>query len=175
MKTTILAIILMATLLAACESVEDKCQKFGYMQSQQRHCIALHKAASKGEPVIQFALAMEYLEIGNIPNNPDFLSEAELERLQDNYDEGIYWLRKSADQGFADAQYELAREYSREIARNAKWVPREPVLAYYYAAISGMSGHEDGSRRAAALIPRMTSEQVEEAKSRVAKWQRNNK
>ena len=174
MKTIILVASAIA-LLTACEAVEDKCRKLGHSYgNQQRQCVALHEAAKSGDPILQFALAMEYLNKGRAPYPRDAIPVGHLEVIQDNYDEGMSWLAKSADQNFVDAQYKLGREYSREVQRNAKAVPKDPVLAYYYLAISGINGHDNGSGKAAALLPWMTSEQVEEAKSRVERWQRKN-
>jgi TPR repeat protein len=67
---------------------------------------------------------------------------------------------KSAEQGFAQAQYILGALF-----HNGEGVPRDPVTSYAWTIISADNGDEQAKRFKPNNAKRMTTEQIAEAEA----------
>ena len=89
----------------------------------------------------------------------------------------VRWYRLAADQGFADAQYNLGNMYA-----NGQSVPQGYVEAHKWANLAASRDTGDDREKAAtrsrsaadardSLATRMTPAQVAEAQRRAREWQ----
>ena len=88
-----------------------------------------------------------------------------------NLVEAARWRRKAADQGYAEAQVWLGKNY-----RDGEGVPRNYVLAYMWYSLAAASpigiGYDaPGSRD--RLAARMTPDQIAEAQRLAREWTRS--
>ena len=68
------------------------------------------------------------------------------------------WFRKAAEQGHADAQYQLGLSYA-----NGEGVPEDDVQAYAWLNLASVQGGEDVQQQRTRIRQRMTSVQIAEA------------
>lgn len=71
------------------------------------------------------------------------------------------WYRKAAEQGFADAQYNLGVRYY-----NGQGVPQDYVAAHMWFNLAAARGDEDAVKARVEVAARMTPSQVAEAQKR---------
>lgn len=72
--------------------------------------------------------------------------------------ESVKWYRKAAEQGNADAQYNLGLAYY-----NGNGVIQDYVTAYAWWNIAAANGYENGKESKAEVAEEMTKEQIAEA------------
>jgi TPR repeat protein len=72
--------------------------------------------------------------------------------------EEVKWFRRDADQGDAEAQFNLGVMYHR-----GRGVLKDYVAAYAWFCISAFNGHEEGKEGRDKLAKKMTPEQIAEA------------
>jgi TPR repeat protein len=75
-----------------------------------------------------------------------------------DYTEAVKWYRLAAEQGYADAQYNLVAMYA-----NGLGFIQDFVKAHMWANIAASLGNEDAASTRDALATRMTPEQIAEA------------
>ena len=68
------------------------------------------------------------------------------------------WYRLAAEQGFANAQYNLGVMYA-----NGEGVPEDKVLACMWWNLAAANGHENASKNKGIIAKSMTSSQIVEA------------
>ena len=87
--------------------------------------------------------------------------------LQPNAEQAAFWLRKAAEGGVADAQYQLSQLYAMGYG-----VPKDYVLAaaLYQLAVKGGSG--DAIARKDGWEEALTAQQLSESKTLVANWKK---
>jgi hypothetical protein len=113
------------------------------------------RAAEQGEPMAQFNLGASYAEGAGVPRD-----DAEAAR----------WFRRAADQGVSLAQLNLGIMYSegrgvaKDLVEAVKWID----LAVFSLPAGG--ARSDAARALAAITEQLTSEQIQEAKSRQRAW-----
>ena len=77
---------------------------------------------------------------------------------QDDDAEAMRWFRQAAEQGDADAQFNLAVMYY-----NGEGVPQELVLAHMWVNIAGTNGNERARKARDAIEREMTRDKVTRA------------
>ena len=82
-----------------------------------------------------------------------------------NYKKAVRWFLLSAEQGIAEAQYNLGHMYV-----NGEGVPQEYVLAYLWWDICGFSGDKDCVKSRNLVEERMSKQQIEEAQEMASNW-----
>ena len=144
----------------------------------------LRMAAEHGDAEARFNLGnLYYLGEGTPQDNAEAAKWYRLAAEQGNasaqnnlgvmYDEGVgvpqddreavKWYRKAADQGNASAQYNLGAMYDL-----GEGVPKDWVKAYAWLSLSAAQGKDNAARGKDLLRPRMTAEQVAEARKLAA-------
>ena len=113
------------------------------------------RAAEQGEPMAQYNLGASYVEGTGV--RKDIATAAK-------------WFRRAADQGVALAQLNLGLLYA-----SGAGVPKDDVeaLKWIDLAIYGLppgGARSDGARAVADIAGSMTSEQIQEARSRERAW-----
>jgi TPR repeat protein len=113
------------------------------------------RAAEQGEPMAQYNLGASYIEGAGV--RKDMTAAAK-------------WFRRAADQGIPLAQLNLGLLYAsgdgvpQDNVEALKWID----LAIYALPAGGI--RSDAARAVADVAAKMTSEQVQEAKSRERAW-----
>ena len=85
--------------------------------------------------------------------------------VAENDAEAAKWYRKAADQGHADAQYNLGLMYAQ-----GEGVPEDDVQAYKWWNLAAAQGNESTKYSKAILEKEMTREQIAEAQRLSAEW-----
>ncbi len=75
-----------------------------------------------------------------------------------DYKTAVKWQSLSAEQGFANAQYNLGLMYA-----DGRGVPQDNVYAYMWWNIAASSGNKDASKNRGIIAERMTPSQIEKA------------
>ena len=75
------------------------------------------------------------------------------------------WYRLSAEQGFADAQYNLGVMYE-----GGHGVPQDYVSAHMWMNLSGSNGYKDAVKNRNIVEEKMTPSQIEEAQRLARNW-----
>ena len=78
--------------------------------------------------------------------------------VPENDKTAVKWYRLAAQQGVADAQYNLGWMYSK-----GKGVPQDYVRAHMWFNIAASSGDKDASKNRDIVAKRMNSNQIETA------------
>ena len=84
--------------------------------------------------------------------------------VPENDAEAVKWCRQSADQGDADAQFNLGVMYF-----SGEGVPENFVHAYVWWSMAKTQGHENAKGNLEILKPLMTKQQIAQAQSLAAK------
>ena len=105
------------------------------------------RAAESGDTDGEYRLAVLYVMGQGVPANNA---------------EALKWYRLSAEGGLALAQFNLGMRYSE-----GKAVTADPIEAYKWLTLAAAQGIPDAASALNVLKPRMTSEQIDEAKRRV--------
>jgi len=115
---------------------------------------ALHwhrKAADQGKADAQYVVgAMYYTGNG----------------VAQDHRHAVTWFRKAAEQGHAEAQHALGLMYRYHVAG----VPQDMVLAYMLWNLAATSGHANAIAQRAAIVRKMTAEQIEEGQALSRTW-----
>ena len=82
-----------------------------------------------------------------------------------DYKEAVKWYRLSAEQGFAQAQYNLGVMYVI-----GKGVPQDYVLAYMWWNIAGSNGVKVAVKNRNILKKEMSPSQIEKAQEMARNW-----
>lgn len=104
-----------------------------------------YKRAQKGDAASQLIVGVRYLELRN-------------------FDQALYWFRKSATQGNVEAQMHLGDAYAR-----GKGVPVDFVKAHKWLLLAASSGRYEAKFRYEYLLSRMTPEQISKARRNARK------
>ena len=83
--------------------------------------------------------------------------------------QAVKWYRLAAEQGVANAQYNLGVMYER-----GDGVPEDKVLAYMWWNLAAANGDEDASENKDIIAERMTSSQIEKAQELSRECLKNN-
>ena len=75
------------------------------------------------------------------------------------------WFRLAADQGLAEAQYNLGFMYA-----SGRGVPQDHVQAHKWFDLAGASGSEDGRKNRDIVTKKMTQAQIAEAQRLAREW-----
>jgi TPR repeat protein len=79
--------------------------------------------------------------------------------------EALKWYRLAADQGFADAQYNIGIMYG-----NGEGVPQDNVQAWMWFDLAAEQGSEPAKKNRDVAASRMTSDQMAEAQRLAREW-----
>ena len=79
--------------------------------------------------------------------------------------EAALWYRKAADQGWAEAQYNLGAAYF-----SGNGVPKDYVLAYMWVNLSAANGSDADRATRDKLESLMSREEVEKAQEMCREW-----
>jgi TPR repeat protein len=79
--------------------------------------------------------------------------------------EAVKWYRRAADQGMADAQYNLGVMYV-----SGAGVPKNDAEAYFWWNLAAAQGNENAKTNRDIVEKKMTREQIAEAQRRSAAW-----
>ena len=109
------------------------------------------KAALKGKADAQYVVGAMYYT-GNAV-------------IQD-HKQAVIWFRKAAEQGHPDAQQTLGLMYRYHIGG----MPQDNVLAYMLWNLAAAGGSSNAAEQRAAVVKKMTAEQIEEGQSMSANW-----
>ena len=82
-----------------------------------------------------------------------------------DYKEAVKWLILAAEQGLAQAQYNLGNMYT-----NGQGVPQDYVLAHMWFNLCGSSGNKDCVKNRDMTEKRMSLSQIEKAQELVSNW-----
>ena len=77
----------------------------------------------------------------------------------------LEWFHKSADQGYARAQFNLGRKYD-----NGEGTERDPVTAYMWFLLAAAGGSKPFAHTRNKIAKTLTPEQRERAKARARAW-----
>ncbi|MDB3966611.1 sel1 repeat family protein, partial [Porticoccaceae bacterium] len=83
--------------------------------------------------------------------------------IPENDAEAVKWYRKAAEQGDANAQYNLGFMYY-----NGEGIPENHVGAYVWWSMAKTQGHKGAKGNLEILKPQMTKQQIAEAQSLAA-------
>src|SRR5262245_60081556 len=78
-------------------------------------------------------------------------------------EESVKWFRAAADQGLAEAQFNLAQRY-----QHGQGVATNLVEAYKWFTLAGQQGIPDARQANAQLKPLLTAEQIVQAEAGAA-------
>jgi TPR repeat protein len=109
------------------------------------------KAAMKGKADAQYVVGAMYYT-GNAV-------------IQD-HKQAVVWFRKAAEQGHPDAQQTLGLMYRYHIGG----MPQDNVLAYMLWNLAAAAGSANAAEQRAAVVKKMTPEQIEEGQALSAGW-----
>jgi uncharacterized protein len=125
------------------------------VQQDYKQALTWHrKAALKGKADAQYVVGAMYYT-GNAV-------------IQD-HKQAITWFRKAAEQGHAEAQQVLGLMYRYHIGG----MPQDNVLAYMLWNLSAAAGNANAAEQRAAIVKKMTAEQIEEGQALSANWKVN--
>ena len=79
--------------------------------------------------------------------------------------EAVKWFRKSAEQGFAGAQYNLGVMYA-----NGEGVAEDYVMGYMWYNLAVAQGHGIAKKNKGIISEEMTREQIAEAQKLSREW-----
>jgi uncharacterized protein len=79
--------------------------------------------------------------------------------------EAVKWYRKAAEQGYANAQFNLGLMYL-----NGEGVPEDNVFAYMWFNLAAAQGDEDAKKGKGMISENMTKEQIAEAQKLSREW-----
>ena len=82
-----------------------------------------------------------------------------------DYKEGVKWHRLSAEQGDADAQFNLGMKYYE-----GQGVPQDYVSAHMWWNLAGSNGNKDAVKNRNILEKKMTKQQIEKAQEMARNW-----
>jgi len=82
-----------------------------------------------------------------------------------DYAQAVKCFRLAADQGNADAQFNLGQMYA-----NVQGVPRDYVLAYMWLNLSAVQGDKVAAKNRDLVAQHMTPEQIAEAQKLAREW-----
>ena len=82
-----------------------------------------------------------------------------------DYQEAVKWYRLSAEQGFAEAQYNLGVMYY-----NGQGVPQDYVSAHMWFNFSSANGDKDAIKNRKLVETKMTKQQIEKAQEMARNW-----
>ena len=77
----------------------------------------------------------------------------------------VSWYRKGADQGFADAQYNLGIMYA-----NGRGIPQDYVQAHMWLNLAAVNGDADAINNHDFVAAKMTPAQIAEAQKMAREW-----
>ena len=89
--------------------------------------------------------------------------------IKQDFKQSVNWYRKSAQQGFPEAQFNLARLYVL-----AKGVKPDAVRCYVWSSFAATSGIESASQLRKIIETKMTSAQITEAQKLINLCGNNN-
>ena len=114
--------------------------------------------SSDSERTSAFMACMQDAENTNHPVIQTFVGDHYYygDGITQNYAEAIKWYRLAAEQGYADAQYNLGLMYA-----NGEDVPEDKVLAYMWWNLAAANGNDGASKNKDIIAERMTSSQNE--------------
>ncbi|SEN52996.1 TPR repeat [Duganella sp. CF517] len=87
--------------------------------------------------------------------------------LKIDYVQAAFWLRKAAQGGVAEAQYELSRLYA-----HGEGVPKDFVLAYALERLALKGGSQAAAKTPDTWDDALTAQQLEEGKALLAAWRK---
>jgi TPR repeat protein len=83
-----------------------------------------------------------------------------------DHKQAVYWFRRAAEKGHAEAQHALGLMYRF----HAAGLPQDKVLAYMLWNLAAASGNANATEQRAEIAKRMTREQIEEAQAMSRAW-----
>jgi TPR repeat protein len=84
-----------------------------------------------------------------------------------DYQMARMWCRKAADQGLANAQYNLGVMYN-----NGEGVPRDYIQAHKWFTLASANRCEGAAKARKEIASVMTAQQIAEAQRLVREWQK---
>ena len=81
-------------------------------------------------------------------------------RIPQDYKQAVKWYTKAAEQGDADAQYNLGLMYA-----NGQGVPQDNVYAHMWFNLGAANGNEPASKNRDIIAKRMTTADISKAQS----------
>ena len=82
--------------------------------------------------------------------------------------ESLKWYRKAAEQGFAEAQYNLGASYY-----HGDGVPKDDVEAYAWLSVAAAGGDLDAAKAIDQMSKLLTSRQLADCQKRAAEYTEN--
>ena len=134
----------------------------GVLQDSHQAVYWLRKAAKQGNVDAQFALGV-FLTGSKLVTMAQFIAHPWRKVLEgdipSDYIRAVYWLRKAAEQGNANAQFELGGMYLKGLG-----VIENEIQAYAWLSLASMQGDKAHGLRD-DLRSRLTVEQLAEARA----------
>ena len=87
--------------------------------------------------------------------------------MAQDYAAAAGWYRKAADQGNADAQYNLGNKYA-----NGQGVPQDYVQAHKWFNLSATSGDADAVKNRDLVASKLSPAQIAEAQRLASAWRK---
>ena len=109
------------------------------------------KAARQGKADAQYIVGAMYYTGNSVPQDQK---------------EAVSWFRKAAEQGHSEAQHALGLMYRYHVAG----MPQDVVLAYMLWNLAAANGNANAADQRAAVVRKMTHEQVEEGQALSRAW-----
>ncbi len=154
--------------------------------SQQEYLEKCKSAASKGNAIAQNTLGFLYLNGQSV--DQDYQQAAKWFRhaadnhyapaqfnlaimyklgqgIEQNHTESIKWMQLAANQGYAEAQSNLGNMYYQGLA-----VMQDYQMAYMWWSLAEQNGVEDLQHIKAALIKKMTENDISQAEQSIKQW-----
>ncbi len=109
------------------------------------------KAAQQGKADAQYVVGAMYYTGNAVPQDQRH---------------AVTWFRRAAEQGHGEAQHALGLMYRYHQAG----MPQDMVLAYMLWNLAATSGHANAVQQRAAIVQKMTAEQIEEGQAMSRSW-----
>ena len=111
---------------------------------------SLKAKADQGDAFAQYALGLQYLTTPGVEER-DLLAAS--------------WIRRSAEQGFLEAQVALADLY-----RKGQGLPQDFFQAYVWSSIAALRGDTYAARLKVLLVEKLATPQVKQAEDLAQAW-----
>jgi TPR repeat protein len=114
---------------------------------------------------LTFLLALTFLFLFGCSNSGDDLQDGKDAFKRNDYKETVRLFRLSAEQGYAQDQFNMGAWYEYGIG-----VDQDLLLAHMWYNLAGSNGHKDGPKYKNILEKKMTPQQIEKAQEMARNW-----
>lgn len=111
---------------------------------------SLKEKADQGDAFAQYALGLQYLTTPGVKERDQLAAS---------------WIRRSAEQGFLEAQVALA-----DIYRKGQGLPQDLFQAYVWSSIAALRGDAYAARLKVLLAEKLATPQIKQAEDLAQAW-----